>query len=109
MMTIGEVEVNYDGKQLIGNVEVTAAKHDIRVLGITLILTPDAASPKIYAMAVASYPTGISLPHSVATTTTETPVSGTMQIAAQIICAYTQSHDATLKTCQDVRMFSVSG
>jgi hypothetical protein len=108
-MTIGEVEVNYDGKQLIGNVEVTAAKHDIRVLGITLILTPDAASPTIYAMAVASYPTGISLPHSVATTTTETSVNGSMQIAAQIICAYTQSRDTTLKTCQDVRMFTVSG
>jgi len=109
LFDLGEIEVSYEKADLIGNMEVVKARPGVKVVGITLVLTPSATSPEIYAMAVTSHTSGISLPVSLMATTNKASLSGVTQVAAQMIIAYYEPGQRGLKTCQVVKMFSISG
>ena len=104
-----DVDVTYEKGDLIGNMEIRSAHHGVKVVGVTLVLTPSAISPKIYAMAVTSNSNGMALPLSVMATSNQANLSGVTRVAAQMIIAFYQIGDPKLRTCQKVESFSISG
>jgi hypothetical protein len=106
---LGDIEVSYEKGDLIGNMEIIRARPGVKVVGVTLVLTPSATSPEIYAMAVTSHTSGISLPVSLMATTNKASLTDVTEVAAQMIIAYYEPAHRDLKTCQVVKTFPISG
>jgi hypothetical protein len=92
---------------LIGNMEILKSHPGIKIVGITLVLTPSATSPEVYAMAVTSHSEGIAVPVSLMATSNRCDLTGVTTVAAQMIIAYQQGGDPKMRTCQQVQSFPI--